>query len=181
MFCFRGIGLIYFLCFLAGEFLPARFDDFRVGRNFFHNKAAPAELERGDERRPAPAERFDDEISALSKDFDIRQKNGDRFCPKDNPLPRILLVRRDVFDEIARTDAASFFVSMPVRFAMTNPYRLWVRQCQCTGIASKNGEHKNVAAHFHSSNPCPTEFETSYAPERPEIIYCEQCYQAEVV
>jgi hypothetical protein len=27
---------------------------------------------------------------------------------------------------------------------------------------------------------CPNEFETSYAPDRPEIIYCEKCYQQEV-
>jgi hypothetical protein len=27
---------------------------------------------------------------------------------------------------------------------------------------------------------CENEFETSYAPERPEIVYCEKCYQQEV-
>ena len=27
---------------------------------------------------------------------------------------------------------------------------------------------------------CKNEFETSYAPERPEIIYCESCYNSEV-
>jgi hypothetical protein len=27
---------------------------------------------------------------------------------------------------------------------------------------------------------CSNEFETSYAPERPEIVYCEKCYQKEV-
>ena len=27
---------------------------------------------------------------------------------------------------------------------------------------------------------CTNEFETSYAPERPEIVYCESCYQKEV-
>jgi len=27
---------------------------------------------------------------------------------------------------------------------------------------------------------CPNEFETSYAPDRPEIIYCESCYNKEV-
>jgi hypothetical protein len=27
---------------------------------------------------------------------------------------------------------------------------------------------------------CENEFETSYAPERPEIVYCEKCYQNEV-
>ena len=28
---------------------------------------------------------------------------------------------------------------------------------------------------------CINEFETSYAPDRPEIVYCEKCYQQEVV
>jgi hypothetical protein len=34
--------------------------------------------------------------------------------------------------------------------------------------------------HFHGKEKCKVEFETSYAPERPEIIYCEKCYQREV-
>lgn len=29
--------------------------------------------------------------------------------------------------------------------------------------------------------PCPNEFETTYTPDRPEIVYCEACYLAEVV
>jgi hypothetical protein len=32
----------------------------------------------------------------------------------------------------------------------------------------------------HGKNHCPNEFETTYAPNRPEIIYCEQCYNSEV-
>jgi len=28
---------------------------------------------------------------------------------------------------------------------------------------------------------CDVEFETTYAPDRPEIVYCEKCYQKEVV
>ena len=31
------------------------------------------------------------------------------------------------------------------------------------------------------SNGCGREFETSYAPDRPEKVYCEHCYQAEVL
>jgi len=27
---------------------------------------------------------------------------------------------------------------------------------------------------------CGVEIKTSYAPDRPEIIYCEKCYQQEV-
>ena len=54
------------------------------------------------------------------------------------------------------------------RLKMRNPMKLWHRQCMC--------EKEN---HGHDGN-CTVEFETSYAPERPEIIYCEKCYQQEV-
>lgn len=66
-----------------------------------------------------------------------------------------------------------------------NPLKLWHRKCTCGGGASENGIYKNQSSHFHGSPPagghCPNEFETSYAPERKEIVYCEQCYQEEVV
>ncbi len=54
------------------------------------------------------------------------------------------------------------------RLAQRNPLKLWHRQCMC---------NKNTHEH---SGACPNEFETSYAPDRPEIVYCEQCYQQEV-
>ena len=38
--------------------------------------------------------------------------------------------------------------------------KLWHRQCMKEG--------------------CENEFETSYSPDRPEIVYCEKCYQQEV-
>ena len=61
-----------------------------------------------------------------------------------------------------------------------NPHRLHSRACQCAGSQSERGIFKNTATHFHNTNPCPNEFETSYAPDRPEIVYCESCYQSEV-
>jgi hypothetical protein len=47
-----------------------------------------------------------------------------------------------------------------IRLNRTSPWKLWHRQCMKKG--------------------CTNEFETSYAPERPEIVYCESCYQKEV-
>ena len=47
------------------------------------------------------------------------------------------------------------------RLKQRNPLKLWHRKCMKPG--------------------CTNEFETSYAPDRPEIVYCEQCYQQEVV
>jgi hypothetical protein len=46
------------------------------------------------------------------------------------------------------------------RLSQRNPMKLWHRSCMKEG--------------------CSNEFETSYAPERPEIVYCEKCYQQEV-
>ena len=51
-----------------------------------------------------------------------------------------------------------------------NPFKLWHRQCICD-----KANHPN-----HLDTRCSNEFETSYAPERPEIVYCEKCYQQEV-
>ena len=67
------------------------------------------------------------------------------------------------------------------RLAKRNPLKLWHRKCHCAGEKSDNGRYQNQAQHFHGGGHCPNEFETSYAPERPEIVYCEQCYQNEVV
>ena len=68
-----------------------------------------------------------------------------------------------------------------------NPLKLWHRKCMCmpAGAQAKEGDykvHQNTIKHpNHLEGECPNEFETSYAPNRPEIVYCEQCYNAEVV
>jgi hypothetical protein len=54
------------------------------------------------------------------------------------------------------------------RLKQRNPLKLWHRTCMC-----------GKAGHFHTGK-CEVEFETSYAPDRPEIVYCEKCYQQEV-
>ncbi|MSU54735.1 MAG: hypothetical protein EXS48_02820 [Candidatus Staskawiczbacteria bacterium] len=45
------------------------------------------------------------------------------------------------------------------RMVRVNPPKLWDRTCA----------------------KCKKDIQTSYAPDRPEIVYCEQCYQQEVV
>ncbi len=66
------------------------------------------------------------------------------------------------------------------RLRQRNPIRLWIRKCQCGGTQSENGVYKNSVSHHHGPESCSESFETSYAPDRPEIVYCEVCYQAEV-
>lgn len=54
------------------------------------------------------------------------------------------------------------------RFDLRPARRLWHRSCMC--------EKK----HTNHNGKCEVEFETCYAPNRPEKIYCEKCYQQEV-
>ncbi|MBI2415589.1 MAG: zinc-ribbon domain containing protein [Candidatus Kerfeldbacteria bacterium] len=54
------------------------------------------------------------------------------------------------------------------RRAWHNPQRLWQRQCLC-----------QQTDHGHAER-CAEQCDTSYAPDRPEVIYCNDCYQKTV-
>jgi len=54
------------------------------------------------------------------------------------------------------------------RLLLRNSPAFYHRQCMCD---KQNHNHQGR---------CQTEFETSYAPDRPEKIYCESCYNKEV-
>ncbi|MDE2079672.1 MAG: hypothetical protein KGI73_04815 [Patescibacteria group bacterium] len=66
------------------------------------------------------------------------------------------------------------------RVRLQSPMKLWNRKCQCAGMVSENSTYKNLSRHRHAAEHCPNEFDTSYAPDRPEIVYCEDCYNAEI-
>jgi hypothetical protein len=61
------------------------------------------------------------------------------------------------------------------RLKWRNGFTLYERQCMCGG---KN-VYQNTSQHAHGEKPCQNNFSTTYAPERPETVYCDQCYKAE--
>lgn len=63
------------------------------------------------------------------------------------------------------------------RIAIRPPRKLWHRRCVCDYVIYKN----SVNHAHHPEDRCLNVFETSYAPDRPEIVYCEQCYHAEII
>ena len=70
-----------------------------------------------------------------------------------------------------------------IRFMLRNPRQLWHRECMCDPSASSGQatKYQNTTTHqHHPEGRCPNEFETSYAIDRPEIVYCEACYNNEV-
>lgn len=73
-----------------------------------------------------------------------------------------------------------FYCRHEARIKIKNPNELWHRGCQCAGEKSENQVYVNTIEHEHKQDHCPNEFETSYAPDRPEIVYCESCYNKEI-
>jgi hypothetical protein len=111
--------------------------------------------------------KFSDSILDLSSDFDVGKEVF--VCIECNKNYRII------------ADELSFYRRMQIpipricpecrhsrRFKERGPNKLWHRQCMCD------------KTHPHHEGQCEVEFETAYSPDRPEIIYCEKCYQAEV-
>lgn len=62
-----------------------------------------------------------------------------------------------------------------------NPWQLWRRDCQCAGRTSANGAYTNSVAHAHGNVQCRVDFLTPYNSQRREIVYCESCYQSEIL
>jgi hypothetical protein len=83
--------------------------------------------------------------------FRITKQELDFYRQAKLPLPRLCFNCRHVD-----------------RVKWRNVPELYHRQCMC-----------DKTNHNHSGK-CEMEFETSYAPERPEIVYCESCYNKEV-
>lgn len=63
------------------------------------------------------------------------------------------------------------------RIKLRNPRRLWKRQCMCT----QPSHHHASTSSALSAARCVNQFETSYEPARKELIYCERCYQKEMI
>ena len=102
---------------------------------------------------------FPDSIFELPEDFDVNKEVF--MCTKCNKNYRIieneLAFYKRMVIPIPRNCPECRHIK---RFKNRGPNRLWHRKCMKAG--------------------CQNEFETSYAPDRPEIIYCEDCYKQEV-
>ncbi len=83
--------------------------------------------------------------------FKITQQELDFYRQSQLPLPRLCFNCRHID-----------------RVGWRNPPALYHRQCMC-----------KAENHGHMGN-CQNEFQTTYAPDRAEVIYCEKCYQTEV-
>jgi hypothetical protein len=62
------------------------------------------------------------------------------------------------------------------RFNMRPPRKLWTRECMC-----KKTGHGHDEENLSASGGCTLQSESCFSPERVETVYCEGCYQKEVL
>ena len=67
------------------------------------------------------------------------------------------------------------------RISQRNPIPMHKSHCMCAGGKSENGVYTNIENHAHGAGKCPVVFETTFVPERSSMVYCEECYNAEMV
>lgn len=65
------------------------------------------------------------------------------------------------------------------RMRMRNPRKLWHRQCMCELTEHDHGHRAEASA--GAGGRCTADFETTYAHGRPEKVFCEWCYQKEIL
>lgn len=173
-----------------GEFFPSEFSPFAynetMAQDFFPLDEAGAKS-KGFPWREPEAREYQTTIEALDlpdhiKDVDDSILKKVIACASCGRAYRIIPMELDFYQKM--------IISLPrfcpncrfiERMKLVNPPKFWSRKCQCAGKADDRSIYQNQVTHFHGGDRCPNEFKTSYAPERPEIIYCESCYQAEVV
>ncbi len=116
----------------------------------------PEEPDFSDITKKIPGEKLPDDIRAIPDDI----LNWAIICPQSKKLFRIqkgeLAFYRKLGLPVPRFHPD---VRHAARMKRRNPRQLWTRTCA----------------------ECGTKVETSYAPERPEKIYCEKCYLKMIV
>lgn len=111
---------------------------------------------------PATSEATDknitEQIIECSTQTDVNQKKANPMCAKAFKITENELI---LYKKLGiPVPECCFTCRRKNRFSLRNPRTLWPRTCMNDG--------------------CSNQFETSYAPNRPEKVFCESCYQREV-
>ncbi len=74
------------------------------------------------------------------------------------------------------------------RLSNRNPLQTWPGKCMCNGHESYNIQHETQYQSVNSNHqshttdePCQNTFQTPYQSGTPNIVYCESCYQQEII
>ena len=123
------------------------------------------ELPQTKDRQSVDWEKIDDNIKKVDKSI------CDQILSCQDCKNNFKIIKQE-FDYYKKREIPIHRLCMHCRYKqrkeLINPANLWQRQCMCT-----------QPDHDHQGR-CSNEFETTYNPERKELVYCEECYNKEV-
>ena len=169
---------------MAQDYFPLEKDEaLRRGYSWYDRPEIQYEITMTSKEIPQTIHETTDDI--LEQTIQCRTQEGDEEKRK-NPMCamafRLIPLEFNLYQKLGvPIPERCFACRRTMRFTLRNPRRLWKRRCECGGEGSARNSYQNQTTHSHGDEPCPNTFQTSYAPERPEIVYCEACYQSEVV
>lgn len=174
-----------------GEFFPTEFSPFgyneTTAQEFFPLSESEIkergynftdiELYKGKYTSTIKAENLPDDINDINEDI-LKEIIECKNCKKPY---KIIKQELDFYKkENIALPRFCYDCRYTERFHRRNLPKLYKRKCGCAGEFSENKIYQNTAKHFHGIEHCLNEFETTYSPERKEIVYCEVCYNSEV-
>ncbi len=178
-------GIVY----KYGEFFPAEFSPFGYNNTIAMQhfplakeealeKGYPwTEVERGEYEITQKSSELPDSIENVSEEFTKEVIE----CEKCKKPYRILINEFNFLrNEKIPIPRMCSDCRLERRLSDRLNVALYERSCMCAGRGDIAGKYQNTTAHLHGNNPCGERFKTGYSPERPEIVYCEKCYQQEV-
>ena len=155
-----------------------------IGRKYFYGEMLPSELSPWAYNESTAYEWFPlSKGEALEQGFNWRDSDPKEYLNATIKLPEhIKEVSDEILEEILKCETCgknyqiiNKELTFLCRFNLPIP-----RDCPLCRDRARLKQLNPMQIYDRQCDKCGVEIKTSYAPDRPEIIYCEKCYQQEV-
>lgn len=157
----------------------------RLGREYRYGEMLPTDLCPWAYNESAVHEWFPlSKEEAIKQGFRWRDPDPKEYKEATMKIPEHI---KDVSDDILKAvlkceECGKNYLIIPMELQFLRRFNLPIpHQCSSCRDRIRIQKLNPMTIHDRICAKCGKEIETSYAPERPEIVYCESCYQQEVV
>ncbi|MEX2028878.1 MAG: hypothetical protein WD963_00135 [Candidatus Paceibacterota bacterium] len=155
-----------------------------LGRKYFYGEMLPAELSPWSYNEATACELFPTtKEEVLAKGLKWRDPDSREYKEATMEIPEHI---KDVQDDILKAilkciDCGKNYQIIQKELDFLHRMNLPIPgQCPLCRDRARIKLLNSIETYRRTCTKCDKEIETSYSPDRPEIVYCEKCYQQEV-
>lgn len=156
----------------------------KLGREYKYGEMLPAELSPWAYNEATVYEWFPvTKEQAVRDGFNWRDPDLREYVDTTMVIPEnIKDVKSDILKAIIKcTDCGKNYQIIPSELTFLCKFNFPIpRQCPLCRDRARIKSLNSMVIFNRNCAKCNKEIQTSYAPERPEIVYCEKCYQQEL-